>query len=918
MKIQFDATLDFQRQAVEAVVDVFDGQPIASGNFDVRLEGADRGPQVSAFGSVTAIANDLKLGADQLAENVARVRERNNLRGPVDPPGRLATTPSMWGEADPRGGIPHFSVDMETGTGKTYVYLRTIFALHQKYGFRKFVIVVPSVAIREGVTKSIELTREHFHALFENTPFDAWVYDSTQVSRLRQFAASSHIQVLVINIQAFDKPDIAVIHKETDRLPGGFKPIQFIQAARPIVIVDEPQNMESENAQKSIASLNPLCTLRYSATHRNPYNLLYRLGPVAAYQQRLVKHIEVDAVLDAPDFNKPYILVEWVRVKPTLAARVTIDVQGQDGPARKSVTLKKKGVDLYDISNGRDAYKGYIVSEINARDPGHISFANGVRLYGGASQGGRTDEVMRVQVRQTIRWHFDKELAVRRFVPERRIKVLSLFFIDRVANYADEGGKIRQWFIEEYHDLAKDPAFADLKLLPAEQVHNGYFAADKAGKAKDTTGGTQADDDAYSLIMRDKERLLSPDEPLRFIFSHSALREGWDNPNVFQICTLNESRSRTKKRQEIGRGLRLPVLDNGERCHDDRVNKLTVIANESYDEFCRGLQTEMEEECGEGFETPPPRKRDRRKLAPTDGWRSEDFKELWRRISVQTRYSVEFSTAALIQAAVKAIQELPPITAPKIVTQLAQIEMDESGLHSAVLSVSEAGADYHAGPVPDMLAYLQRETLLTRATLAEVLIQSGRLDDAPANPQQFLDAVTACLRDTLHGFMVDGVKYEAITTEDGTPVRYEMALFEENEIQTYLDRLVTVGRDRTVFDAVDEATGEVTEGVVEYESEVERQFAEAMRVRRDVKLFVKLPWWFKVPTPIGTYNPDWALLLNGDAKVYLVRETKSTHDMKLLRPAEKTKIECGGRHFESIGVDYAVVTSAAEVLAHTT
>lgn len=894
MKIRFDAALEFQRLAVASVVDVFDGQPIASGSFEARLDAGQRGPQVTAFTTVNAVANDLRIGPGELTENVHRVRTQNGLVKADAPAEPLATTPSLWGENDPRGGIPHFSVEMETGTGKTYVYLRTVLALHQKYGFRKFVIVVPSVAIREGVMKSIELTREHFQALYENTPYDAWVYDSAQVSKLRQFAGSDHIQILVINIQSFDKKDIAVIHKESDRLPGGFKPIQFIQATRPIVIVDEPQNMESENAQASIASLNPLCTLRYSATHRNTYNLLYRLGPVTAYQQRLVKHIEVDAVLDDPDFNKPYIQVESVKATPSITARVTIDIQGSEGPKRKTVTLKKKGVDLFDLSGERATYKGYIVSEINAREPGYISFTNGVRLYAGSSQGGRTDEVMRVQIRQTIRWHLDKELAVRRLVPDQRIKVLSLFFIDRVANYVDTEGKIRRWFVEEYRRLSAASEYAELSPLPVEQVHNGYFAQDKKGQAKDTSGATQADDEAYELIMKDKARLLSPDEPLRFIFSHSALREGWDNPNVFQICALNETHSQTKKRQEIGRGLRLPVLENGERCHDERVNKLTVIANERYDEFCRKLQTEMEEDCGERFATPPPQKKDRRTLRPGDGWRSEDFKELWSRISVKTRYSVEFATAKLIEDAANAIREMPEIRAPRVVTQLAQIDMDEEGLHSTVLSLNEAAGDYHAVPVPDLLAYMQRETQLTRSTLVEILVRCGRLCDAPVNPQQFLDHATACVRETLARFMVDGVKYEAITTEDGTPVQYEMALFETQEIQTYLDRLLSVGPGRTIFNAVGEVKGDVLEGVVEWESEVERQFAEAMRARRDVKLFLKLPRWFKVPTPVGAYNPDWALVLHGDAKVYLVRETKSTLELNLLRPTERAKIKCGG------------------------
>ena len=393
---------------------------------------------------------------------------------------------------------------------------------------------------------------------------------------------------------------------------SGRKPIEFIQAAQPIVIMDEPQNMESEQARTAIASLNPLCTLRYSATHRNLYNLLYRLDPVKAYDLKLVKRIEVDSVLDDPDFNRPYIHVQSIAVvRNKIRATLKIDVNTNGAPRRAQISINRGGVDLFDHSGERENYRGHIVDEINAGNQS-ISFTNGLVLNVGQTHGGHGDDVMRVQIRETVREHLEKELRIRNTLPAgQRLKVLSLFFIDRVANYVPEDGKIRQWFVQSYGEISALAKFAVLAPQPAESVHSGYFAATK-GIVKDTSGATLADDEAYELIMRDKERLLSMDEPLRFIFSHSALREGWDNPNVFQICTLNETKSEIKKRQEIGRGMRLPVTETGERCFDQTINRLTVIANESYEEFARQLQTEIEDECGVKFEGRIADKRKRR------------------------------------------------------------------------------------------------------------------------------------------------------------------------------------------------------------------------------------------------------------------------------------------------------------------
>ena len=671
MKIKFDANQRYQLDAIYAVTDLFDGQSLAGGAFEARLNGT-ASELLTEFG----VGNALRLSEERLLENLRGIQRRN----------KIALVDELKGM--------HFSVEMETGTGKTYVYLRTIFELNKRFGFKKFIIVVPSVAIREGVQKNIELTRDHFRDIYGHEPLDSWVYDSRQVSRLRQFSGSNQVQVLIINIDAFNKAANNVIHRENDRLSGR-NPIEFIQATQPILILDEPQNMESPRARRAIRSLNPLCTLRYSATHRNVHNLVYRLDPVGAYNLKLVKRIEVDSILDGPDFNRPYVHLKSIEASRSgIIARIEVDVAAASGPKRKVIVLKGAGADLKERT-GRDIYDGYVVEEINRAD-GFLSFANGMTLGLGDVQGGYTDDVMRVQVFETVKEHLEKELRVHRNLPEgKRLKVLSLFFIDRVANYVEERGKIRQWFIDAYRELAARPRYSVLPLPPVERAHNGYFAKRK-GSAQDTSGRSQADEKAYALIMRDKERLLSLEESLRFIFSHSALREGWDNPNVFQICTLNETKAEVKKRQEIGRGMRLPVLETGERCFDEAVNRLTVVANESYDNFARALQQQIEEECGVSFgEGHIKNKRERKEIRLRKGWKLDPvFRGLWDRIKHRTRYSVEYESAKLIESASRTLRTMPQIKPPSIHVLKAGIEITAEGISPTMRGVREARASY--------------------------------------------------------------------------------------------------------------------------------------------------------------------------------------------------------------------------------
>src|SRR5262245_24951125 len=614
MKLQFDPNQPYQLDAVAAVTDLFDGQPQGAPEYAIipaeDLGGLFAGQTRTELG----VGNRLLLAEEKLTANTRLVQARNDIEL-ANGSAALEAWELFDGPANLARRCPHFSVEMETGTGKTYVYLRTIFELSRHYSFQKFIIVVPSVAIREGVLKNIDITAEHFLALFNNLPFEHFVYDAKRINRLRQFAVSNTLQILVINIDAFRKNFTGteeeqksnVIYKESDKLSGR-QPIEFVQAARPIVIIDEPQSVDAtDKAQEAIKALNPLCTLRYSATHRNPYNLVYRLDPVRAFELKLVKQIVVASATADGGMNDAFVRVEKIDYVKGIKAKLRIHMQTPQGPKEKSVAVNN-GANLYILSNERACYQdGFLVAEINA-EPGneYLRFNNGRVLQLGRETGSLREDVWRTQIKHTVKKHLDQEVQVR----ARGIKVLSLFFIDRVANYRDYNadgqpiqGKFAIAFEAALAELAQEKRYRELDwlMLPIERLHNGYFAQDKKGVLKDTRGDTQADDEVYNLIMKDKERLLSLDEPLRFIFSHSALREGWDNPNVFQICNLREMTSERERRQTLGRGLRLPVDQHGLRVMDDAVNRLYVMANESYEDFAKALQSEYEEDCGVTF-----------------------------------------------------------------------------------------------------------------------------------------------------------------------------------------------------------------------------------------------------------------------------------------------------------------------------
>ena len=990
IKLQFKEHLEHQRDAIASVVDLFEGFSSMQDGFDV-----DFGRANGRLWSELGVCNPLLPDHAHLLKNLHAIQERN-----VIPKSRMLIESGDY-------SFPNFSVEMETGTGKTYVYLRTIFELNRKYDFKKFIVVVPSVAIREGVLSSINLMAEHLRGIYDNASFDHFVYNSGDLSKVRQFAVGREIQIMIINIQAFQKDagdvedyaklsdekrkKLNVIHQEQDRMSGR-RPIEYVQDVNPIVIIDEPQSVDNTpKAKRAIKTLNPLFCLRYSATHANPYNLLYRLDPIKAYDQRLVKQIEVASIHSEDHFNAAFIRLDRIGYAMGAKiphARATIHEDSPNGPREKQITLKQ-GMDVSRQTN-RAGYDGYIVTNICA-EPGleHVEFANGKMLQVLQEEGGMADEVLREQIRQTVEEHFKKEKRFR----ERGIKVLSLFFIDKVANYRfydEEGnpkpGKIAAWFEEAYREISEKPFFQGVLPYAAADVHDGYFSVDKKkGKVvglSDTSGKTVKDEETYQLIMRDKGRLLSAGEPLRFIFSHSALKEGWDNPNVFQICSLREMGTERERRQTLGRGLRLPVDQNGEQVLDEGINRLTVIASESFEDYARGLQADIEDEIGGGFkfgriekiafaklideatgielgqkysgkiwgalvakgyldsigditdrfvpekegfrlEMPPEfepmraviidemkrylfksrvvNARERKTLKYNKQIElNEDFRALWEKINQKTRYSVEFKTEELIRKAAEEIGKMEEIQPVRIIIDKTEVDITEAGIEGGKLLDSKMQAVRRQALLPDILTCLQRDTELTRSTLVAILKRSGRLREFAVNPQTFMTETAKLINRALRELIVNGIKYEQLEGQF-----YEMRLFAEKEIEDYLTRLYAVqsAKDKTPYD------------YIPYDSGVEREVAEKLDQNENVKFFCKLPRWFVVPTPLGNYNPDWAVVTENDEKLYLVRETKSTHYEAERYDSENRRIACGKAHFKALGVNFKVAINIHEVLA---
>nr|WP_276974850.1 DEAD/DEAH box helicase family protein [Ferrimicrobium acidiphilum] len=982
MEFKFDAHQPYQQDAIAAVVDLFDGQPADARALETTLVGEqpDLGEQalLEITIEVGAVGNSLLLDNDAILQNLQAVQDRNGLE----------IVDSLAGDQ------LDFDVEMETGTGKTYVYLRTIFELAKRYNFTKFIILVPSVAIKEGVATSVRLMTKHFQDIYA-APFDATFYSGGNAEEVQPFATSTSVQIMVMTIDSLrgDK-NTRVIHQTRDKL-NGLRPIDFLKATHPVVIMDEPQNMESQLSRSAVGELHPLCTLRYSATHRKTRNVVYRLDPVDAHDLGLVKQIVVAEALQQGADAGQYVKLISVRNDKGFVARMELACRKvSDGSIERKVVSVKNGQDLA-VVTGNAVYEGWLVNELSIEPESAEIFPHGV-LYAGETIGGSNDSIYREMIRETIREHFRKEKQLR----YKGIKVLSLFFVDKVSSFLGVGysndtadGPFVKWFDELFNEeRTRSQAWHDLLPDPPVEYRRAYFASIKGRRGTpdtytDTSGTTKNDDDAYDLIMRDKARLLDQNEPVRFIFSHSALREGWDNPNVFQICALREMGEATERRQTIGRGLRLPVNQLGERVPDQGIAQLTVVANESYREFADSLQKEYTESGvsiglvrpgefakiptvdGSGEErllgfagskqiweelrqrsfldkdgrvtprflpetlgfTLGPRpeffwpeeeiidvmvkckverfvKQQRKRKVRTlnkELYDSPEFEEFWSTIARRTSYQVALNSNDLINSAVNKIRFEQPIQPLRVQVTKAGVKLVRGGTKTSE-TASRSAQLAGSYQLPDIITELQEATSLTRRTLVNILVRSGKLAEFIGNPNDFIAMVKRHLQYVLAAAVVDGLQYEKI----GGYI-YELRELQKDGLEErdlFVDRLYEVkNKQKTDFD------------YIQIDSEgadaPERQFAELLDSREDVKLFMKLPEKFKIDTPVGNYNPDWAIIkqIDGQDRIYMIRETKSTLDESKRRPTENAKIKAAAKHFEAIGIDAEFVDYAVGV-----
>jgi len=977
VRFRFDADLPHQRGAIDAVCDLFRGAETNDTPFSLLR---DRTAELPLAGATLAIGNPHPPEAAAMLTNLHEVQARGGLA-------RDDALHSM-----------DFTVEMETGTGKTYVYLRTIFELNRRFGFTRFVIVVPSVAIREGVRKSIAQTRAHFHDLYDGVPFDAFVYDSARLDRIRDFATAGGIRVMIATIQSlgtrsavFQQP-----REQTHDLPA----VQWVAETRPIVLIDEPQSVDANPdgaGARILRAMHPVARLRYSATHVRQFHRVYRLDAFDAHDRWLVKSIEVDGATVHDADNLPFVRLLTVEPRPGARPRARIELAVQ----RATETVREPrwvehGDDLQTIS-GRAIHADMRIGAIDTRDggsmelacPGHVTTLRPGQAHGDVDP----DGMARAMIARTIRHHLDKELRNR----PMGIKTLSLFFVDRVADYrvhAPDGtatpGRLATMFEAEYARIAALPAyytlFVDTPIDPVG-VHGGYFSADNRGRLveyeRTRTGELNAAaarlrDATFDLILRDKERLLDEREPLRFLFSHSALREGWDNPNVFQICMLRAMGGERQRRQSIGRGLRLAVDRDGIRRQDEGLNRLTIISDEPFRAFASGLQAEVEQALGIrlGFVDPDlfaavrfltaqgeedvigtdaahmihtaltaagmiadGRATDRLRAALAAGtvplpadlppaaaaavrerltrltrtlpvadahrtgridrnpdiWDGHDFRHLWSQIAWKTTYRLAFDDAELIDACARSIAAMPAPGAARVVFETATIGMGREGVFvRRTATAAPRALDTGTLPIPDLLAQLQERTTLPRAVLARILVASGRLEDARINPAAFLDGCTVQINVARRGVLVGGIAYTRLDE------RWAQTLFQPQD-DIDLARIVRVRHAPM-------------DGIVT-DSAIERDFATDLDQSEPIRVFAKLPRGFRIATPLGTYNPDWAIARDRDdgTRVCLVVETKG--DRNALRSAEIDQIRCGIAHFAALDIRFATATTLNGVLA---
>lgn len=1003
MKIQYKHQ-KFQADAAKAVVDVFAGQPYLTPSYMM-----DRGTGTFQIGmnedeDFTGWRNEKivpGLSDAQILEHLQQVQRANQIK------------PSN--QLEGRGNGYNLTIEMETGVGKTYTYIKTMYELNKHYGWSKFIIVVPSIAIREGVYKSFEMTQDHFAEEY-GKKIRFFIYNSAQLTEIDRFASDSSINVMIINSQAFNAKgkDARRIYMKLDEFRSR-RPIDIIAKTNPIMIIDEPQSVEGKQTKENLKQFNPMLTLRYSATHKSDsiYNMVYRLDAMDAYNKKLVKKIAVKGITETGSTaTDSFLYLESINLsKGNPTATLQFDVKLVGGSTKKKSRIVKEGDNLYDYSNRLEEYKnGFVVSHIDGRDDS-VEFINGIKIYAGDVVGAvDEDQLRRIQIRETILSHLQRE----RQLFYKGIKVLSLFFIDEVANYREydaagqpTNGKYATMFEEEYEDiicnmqlsLGEDDYINYLHAIPAEKTHAGYFSVDGKGKMINSKVGrkeTTSDDvSAYELIMKNKELLLDRDpkkSPVRFIFSHSALREGWDNPNVFQICTLKQSGSDVRKRQEVGRGLRLCVNQNGERMDTNalgndvhNVNVLTVIASESYDSFAKGLQTEMAEAVAdrpkaitpelftdhnivdvygnENIITPnvamaiqydlivngyidkmgvltdkyykdkangeikiadeakdfaagvveiidsiydgkamqPENARSNNVELQVDDEKlnSKEFKALWSKINAKSVYVVDFDTDELVRKSISALDS--KLRVAKIYFRVETGTMDsikskEELMAGAAFAKEESGsygvkAAANSNVKYDLIGKLVDETGLTRKTIIEILrgIQPAIFDQFKDNPEEFISKAAQLINDQKATAIIEHITYDVLDEHYGTDI------FTDSSIKGKLG-VNAMKAKKHLYDHI------------VYDSSNERDFATDLDTNQDVAVYVKLPDGFYISTPVGRYNPDWAIAFyEGSVKhIYFVAETKGSMDSMQLRLVEESKIHCAREHFKAISGDNVV------------
>lgn len=1006
MRLKFNHQ-QFQEEATRAVVECFIGQPNKKSIFTLDQGGAKTTQlslQINAqdqldYDAITGFKNNrIEILPEVVLENINRVQVQNGLKVSNDLEGHYNLT-----------------IEMETGTGKTYTYIKTMYELNKHYGWNKFIIVVPSIAIREGIKKSFEITEDHFMEQY-GKKVRYFIYNSKQLHNIDKFASDSGINAMIINSQAFNArgKDARRIHMELDEFQTR-KPIDVIAQTNPILIIDEPQSVEGKTTKESLKAFKPLFTLRYSATHKEEYNKIYRLDALDAYNKRLVKKINVKGIsVRGSTGTDGYLYLERIELSTKRPPVALLEFETKSGAGLKKVLRRVEGnFNIYEHSGNLEQYKGFTVSEIDGAT-NTVHFINGVTVTAGEAIGDVNELTFRrIQIRETIKSHFEKEKRLFK----RGIKILSLFFIDEVARYRQYdkdgnrmNGEYSQIFEEEYLKVLNEylSLYDDAEYrqyindIKVQETHNGYFSIDKQGRLTNpNTKKTETDSDdidAYDLIMKDKEKLLSFSEPTRFIFSHSALKEGWDNPNVFQICTLKHSNSVIKKRQEVGRGLRLCVNQKGERIdaaipgievHD--INVLTVVASESYETFAKDLQREIAEtlsdrprkadrdffldqvvtnEKGEkliinetlariihnsflrnyylddynnltedyfkakedgGIKLPPEftdfkqsiinlvsniysennndlvsNERKDIEITVNDNFYKKEFQQLWQKINVKTVYNVNFNSDDLVSNCIKALDKNLKIAEVtyQVKDGLVELKTKEDlakggGLQLRETSAGKISAVVTSGIKCDLVGKLVDETKLTRKTIVRILtgIKPATFYLYRINPEGFISKVAKIINEQKATAIIEQITYNTLDES------YDAEIFTKGKVNPAIAMPVK----NHVYDYV------VTD------SNIEKTFAKELDVSKDVSVYAKLPKGFFISTPVGNYNPDWAIIFNeGQVKhIYFVAETKGSLDSLELREVEKAKIECAKRHFKTIGsssVKYDVVNSFEKLI----